>query len=337
MRMRRSGELRGAPARVDRPDLVVWGLGTIGRAVLDLVATRNPRRRFTAITRHPDKAAGLPANVSVSGLDALADNRSPVLVCVSVDEAAVVREHLRDGGVAVARSIVAERNRALLGARLRPEHWRDRPVLMVTNPVESIAAHLVDITGASTVFGAGMQVDAERCRAVLAAGWDVRLAEDELPVTGLHGVAPIPVLSAVSGLAATVERIPWQTACARLAAAAPGLAWVREPARLAGVLAQAPDPQSPHGRVGLAASALMAGEFEGTRPPGRRGIAPITSLVECWLDGGRALVSGRCAWQGAEVFVGGCADLPDGRFVLPPMDEVEQTLMSRQLASQRET
>jgi hypothetical protein len=335
--LERSGELRGAQARVDRPDLVVWGLGMIGRAVLDLVATRNPGRAFTAITRHPDKAAGLPENVSVAGLDSLADNRSPVLVCVSVDEAAVVREHLRDGGVAVARSIVAERNRALLGAQVRPEHWRDRPVLMVTNPVESIAAHLVEVTGASTVFGAGMQVDAERCRAVLATGWNIRLAEDALPVTGLHGVAPIPVLSAVAGLADTIEETPWRTVCDQLAAAAPGLAWVREPARLAGVLAQAPDPGSPHGRVGLAASALMAGEFEGMRPPGRRGIAPITSLVECWLDGGRALVSGRCAWQGADVFLGGCADLPDGRFVLPLMDEVEQALVSGQLASQRET
>ncbi|HET9143039.1 hypothetical protein, partial [Actinophytocola sp.] len=189
-------------------DLVVWGLGSLGRPVLDRIADRHPRRELVAVVRDPDRPPPLPPNVTAAGLEVLAGTAAPVLVCVADNEAEVLRPYLAGGRIEAGRAAVARRNLALLERHVETRHWKERPVLVVTNPVEPLCGYLAGAVGCRPVYGAGMQVDAERCRTVLAVGWHVRLAPDELPMTGTHGMTPVPVHSAVPGLARQVAGEP---------------------------------------------------------------------------------------------------------------------------------
>lgn len=321
------------------PDLVVWGLGSLGTRVLERVARRHPRRGFGAVTSDPYRALAIGANVAPLTFGELADNRSPVLVCVADDEGQVLRSCAE---METARAAVAHRNQTLIDTYLDPAVWRDRPVLLVTNPVELLCARVAEVAGAGFVFGVGMQVDAHRCVDALAAGWGIELEPGRLPVTGMHCVAPTPVLSAVPGLAERILAQPWPAVAARLQDAANSLTlpWVRRPERMAAVFAQrGPAPaDDPYARLGLAVAGITAAEFTADRPPIERAIGHVVDLVDAWLDGTPVAVSGSCREPGAgdgPAFVGGIADVAAGEFRVPDLDPVEAGLVAGQVRRMR--
>lgn len=318
------------------PDLVVWGLGRVGGEVLKKVAGRHPNRTFAAVTREPRRALSLGSNVIPMDFDELAGNRAPVLVCVADNEALALRSCAE---IEAGRVAVALRNHRLITAHLGARMWRDRPVLVVTNPVELFCAKLAEVTGHESVFGVGMQLDAQRCRDVLAAGWRIDLEPHELPVTGMHGLEPIPVLSAVPGLAERIGAEPWQEVTARLQEAANSfrLKWIRHPERMRAMVERHGHvpPDEPYRRVGVAVAALMAAEFDRGRPPVARAIGHVAGLVAAWLDGGSVAVAGPCRVLDTDVFLGGTADLPDGEFRVPDLCPVESELVAGQVTRMR--
>jgi hypothetical protein len=325
--------------RTEPPDLVVWGLGSLGTKVLEQVAAAHPRHGFGAVTSDPCRALAVGANVAPVTFGELAGNRAPVLVCVADDEGQVLRSCAE---METARAAVAHRNQTLIETYLDPAVWRDRPVLLVTNPVELLCARVAEVAGDGNVFGVGMQVDAHRCVDALAAGWGIEVEPGMLPVTGMHCVAPTPVLSAVPGLAERILAEPWPAVAQRLRDAAEDftLPWVRRPERMAAVFAQrgpAPD-DDPYGRLGLAVAGITAAEFTADRPPIERAIGHVVDLVGAWLDGAPVAVSGACRVPGAgdePAFVGGIADLPSGEFRVPDLDDVEAALVARQATRMR--
>lgn len=317
---------------------MVWGLGALGHGVLTDIALRHPHRRFTAITRNPLRTNELPPNVALEDIGVLGRDDAPVLVCVADDEEAVLRPYLADGRPDVARSVVARRNRRIFDPRRIGDRLRDRTVLMITNPVELMCAHLARIGGCRAVYGVGMQVDAERFRDVLWAGWGIWLDAEELPVTGMHGLEPIPVLSAVPGLAARIVEPPWTVVCDRLRAATgeSRLEWLLQPHKLTAALDRLrplPD-DDPYRRLGIAVTALTAAEFNGWHPPVHRASRHVTELVDSWFDEGRVRVSAACRWPvagGAEVFLGGGLDLSTGSFGVPDLNATEFERVTHQV------
>jgi hypothetical protein len=278
----------------------------------------------------------LGPNVIPVDFDELAGNRAPVLVCVADNEALALRSCTE---IESGRLTVAQRNHRLITAHLGSRIWRDRPVLVVTNPVELFCATLAEATGHDSVFGVGMQLDAQRCREVLAAGWRIDLEPHELPVTGMHGLEPVPVLSAVPGLAERISAEPWPVVTARLEAAANSLAlpWIRHPERMTAMFSrrgQVP-ADDPHLRVGVAVAALTAAEFDRDRPPVARAIGHVASLVDAWLDGGSVAVAGPCRTGDELVYLGGTADLPAGTFRTPDLSPVESELVAGQVTRMR--
>lgn len=307
--------------------------------MLRKVAGRHRHRTFAAVTSEPRRALRLGPNVIPVDFDQLAGNPAPVLVCVADNEALALRSCTE---IEAGRTAVALRNHRLITAHLGSRMWRDRPVLVVTNPVELFCATLAEVTGHESVFGVGMQLDAQRCRDVLATGWKIDLEPHELPVTGMHGLEPVPVLSAVPGLAERVSAAPWQVVTARLQAAADSfqLSWIRHPERMTAMFERrGPVPaDDPHLRVGVAVAALTAAEFDRDRPPVARAIGHVASLVDAWLDGGSVAVAGPCRGlpTGDElVYLGGTADLPDGEFRVPDLSPVESELVAGQITRMR--
>ncbi|OLF19137.1 Rossmann-fold NAD(P)-binding domain-containing protein [Actinophytocola xanthii] len=307
--------------------------------MLRQIADRHPHRNFAAVTSQPRRALRLGRNVTPAVFAELADNRAPVLVCVADDEAVALRSCVE---VEAGRLVVARRNHRLIERFLDPGTWRDRPVLVVTNPVELFCARLAEVAGHESVFGVGMQLDAQRCRDVLAAGWAVDLEPHELPVTGMHGLGPVPVLSAVPGLLERVGALPWTVVTARLQAAANSfrLPWIRHPERMAAVFERRGHVPSddPHGRVAVAVAALTAAEFERDHPPADRAIGHVARLVDAWFDGGTVPVAGprRVSSRNDElVYLGGLARLPDGEFRVPDLSPVESALVADQVARMR--
>ena len=324
------------------PDLIVWGLGMLGGRVLERVARRHPHRTFAAVTGDPGRAIAMGANVVPTNLDVLAGNQAPILVCVADNEGDILRDYLARGDIEASRAAVARSNHRLIAGYLDPERWRDRPVLVVTNPVEVLCTSLAEITGNPSVYGVGMQIDEQRCLDVLAAGWEITLAPGELPVTGAHVVEPLPVLSAVPGLADRISAEPWSVVTSRLQAAAEDLRldWVRRPERMAAVFERRGPmpPEDPYGRVAVAVAALMSAEFDQLRPPVDRAIGHIADLVDSWLDGGSVAVSGPCQLpaNGPEpVYLGGVLDVPSGVFRVPDLAAEEVELALGQVARLR--
>ena len=308
----------------------------MGSEVLRTVAARHRHRTFAAVTREPHRALCLGPNVIPVDFDELAGNRAPVLVCVADNEALALRSCT---DVERSRFAVATRNHRLIAAHLGSRMWRDRPVLVVTNPVELFCAKLAEVTGHDSVFGVGMQLDAQRCRDVLAIGWQIDLEPDELPVTGMHGLEPIPVLSAVPGLAERISAEPWEKVTARLQAAANSFQpkWIRHPERMAAMFerrGQLP-ANDPHRRVGVAVAALTVAEFDGDQPPVARAIGHVAGLVDAWLDGGSVPVAGPCRTGGELVYLGGTAELPNGKFRVPDLCPVESELVAGQVTRMR--
>jgi hypothetical protein len=338
------GSLGVSPIRhhlTTKPDFVVWGLGTLGLAVLTAAALRHPNRRFTAITRNPLRPDRLPPNVVLGDTYDLGRHDAPVLICVADDETTALRPYLQNGQLDVGRTVVARRNQRLLDPRVIGNRLRDRTVLVVTNPVEFLCCHLARIGRCRAIYGVGMQIDAARCREVLHAGWGIRLGEGDLPVSGMHGLEPIPVLSAVPGLAERIVEPPWEAVCARLRAAVgtSRLNWVLAPQKLSAVLdRRRPVPDEPYSRVGVAVGALSAAEFDGGHVPVQRAVGHINALVDNWMSGGRVQVSGACRWAasgGAEVFLGGSVDTSGGTFRLPELNLVESDRVTAQVESLR--
>jgi hypothetical protein len=304
--------------------------------VLKKVAGRHRHRTFAAVTREPHRALSLGPNVIPMDFDELAGNRAPVLVCVADNEALALRSCTE---IERSRFAVAMRNHRLIAAHLGSRMWRDRPVLVVTNPVELFCTKLAEVTGHESVFGVGMQLDAQRCRDVLAIGWQIDLEPDDLPVTGMHGLEPIPVLSAVPGLVERIGAEPWDMVTARLQAAANSFQprWIRHPERMAAMFerrGQVP-ATDPHRRVGVAVAALTVAEFNGDQPPVARAIGHVAGLVDAWLDGGSVPVAGPCRAGDELVYLGGTADLPHGTFRVPDLCPVESELVAAQITRMR--
>ncbi len=269
----------------------ICGVGALATATIH-AAVALPDVALRAICRAPRRHRhDLPENVAVVGHDALANGDGPIVLCLSVDERPLI-------AASRSRLAVAGPNLELLERALRLEAMAERPVLVVTNPVELLCERLAAATGNRRVFGFGMATDRERLVDAILAQTGCGLDGAELAVTGRHEARPIPVLSRVPRVLETLR--------ARL-----------DPRRRA-------DPLAPYRAVAAAADEITRAEFRDGRPPVDRPSRHLVDAIAAIVRGESLLVSGPTA---SGRFAGGRLDAATWRFELPELGPVERRLV----------
>jgi hypothetical protein len=311
----------------------VFGIGRVARLAVTLAARRHRDVRFRLFSRNPGSRQPLPLpNVQLCGLDALAQDGAPVVLCMATDEARILRAlHDRPTGL-TPRSAVAASNLRLLQEVIDPRRWCHRLVVVVTNPVELVCEFVSRWTGNRRVFGFGMTSDRQRVREAIrhAFGQPAEQAA-RVEVTGFHLLGPIPLLSGVPELARRIESITAADVARNLGHCRPG--YGAAPAAVAGHFSRAMDtmlckPRA-HELVGAAVNAITASEFRGWVPPVRRGAVNLARLLSRIIGRKRLLVSGLV--PGGHV-LGGTLDLADETFRVPTVGPAEHTLLDSAMA-----
>jgi hypothetical protein len=311
----------------------VFGVGRVARLAVTLAARRHRDVRFRLFSRNSGSHQPLPlANVQLCGLDALAQDGAPVVLCMASDEARILRAlHDRPTGL-TPRSAVAASNLRLLQDVIDPRRWCDRLVIVVTNPVELVCDFISRWTGNRRVFGFGMTSDRQRVREAIRHGFGQPAEQAaRVEVTGFHLLGPIPLLSGLPELARRIESIPaadvtrnlaqWRPACG----AAPAAAAAYFSRALNALLCR---PRA-HELIGATVNAITASEFRGSVPPVRRGAANLARLLSRIIGRKRLLVSGPT--PGGHV-LGGTLDLADETFRVPAVGPAEHTLLDSAMA-----
>jgi len=311
----------------------VFGVGRVSRWAVTEAARRHPDVGFRLFSRNPRRYPPSPlANVRFLSAAQLNDDGTPLVLCMASDECRIVREHQRRRKGIVPRSAVAATNLRLLRQVIDPVLWRDRLVVVVTNPVELICEFLVRTTRNPHVYGFGMMSDRQRVEEALRCGFC--LSGDEasgIEVTGLHYLRPIPTLSRAGHLTARLEGTHAEEVARNLArgdACGGATSVARQFVR--SVEGLSPRPPA-HALLLAVVNALTASEFQGSQPPVQRGGANLANLLSAVIDHGRVAVSGRCQALGS-CFVGGALDLWSGAFRVPTLGAVERKLMDDDLA-----
>jgi hypothetical protein len=311
----------------------VFGVGRVSRRAVAEAARRHPDVGFRLFSRKPWRyPPSRLANVRFFSPAQLHDDGTPLVLCMASDEGRIIRELQHRGTAIVPRSAVAAANLRLLRRIIKPMLWRDRLVVVVTNPVELICEFLVRATRNPRVYGFGMMSDRQRVEAALRRGFRLsRASAAGVEVTGLHYLRPIPTLSGVRRLAAKLESTPADEVARNLARGDPrgGAASVaRHFARGLGALSPRPPA---HALLLAVVNAITASEFQGSQPPVQRGGANLAHLLSAVIDHGRLAVSGRCHALGG-CFVGGALELWSGEFRVPALGACERKLLDDDLA-----
>lgn len=325
--------------------LNICGFGKVARLFVEQAAALYPDSRFRIVSRDPERVSGtFPANVTRGNYDVLRGNKDPILVCLCEDEQEIIKSEYRKGATDVPRTIVARPNSLALKSVLVPEHWRDRVVFILTNPVEIICEFLYRQTGNRHIYGVGMLTDKDRILEGLASGFGVdACAYQDLEVTGLHFSRPIPVLSVHPEL---VEKM----ACVPLGDSLDWLASFKSefslrPEKVPEFLRQIRQRSAPSASAAGARSdadcyelihsivlAITLTEFEENRPPTRRTVSNLLKLLAAIRNKGRIEVSGRARCGSQERFVGGTLDLKSLAFRVAALGPIESGLLGREIS-----
>lgn len=154
-------------------DLTFVGAGAVLGAVIARLAGK---RQLRVLSTRP-----LPPGVERIGWEQLGDT-SGLLVCgLAVDEQLALQGQTE-------RTALAEANLHILSRYWHLDGWRNRPVLVVTNPVEFICHRLWEETGNDRIYGFGIGSDRQRMAEILTALTGE--SRDPGEVTGFHAFAP---------------------------------------------------------------------------------------------------------------------------------------------------
>lgn len=302
----------------------VLGVGRLSRPAIERVASEHPGVRFTAFSRAPERHAPFrAANARLVGVECARPSTAPLLICIASDEAAILQAR-----GSTERMAVAEANIALVLPLLKHLGCRDRPVFVVTNPVELVCEAVARATDARRVYGFGMSGDHERLAEALCQGFGLPKATAEaVQLTGLHMLRPIPCLDGMGpGIREHVEAQRAGQIHARLLTFASP--WSHAPSLVASLFeGGAPaGASSVHERVMSVAAAITRSEFNGAAPPRARGAARLTDFLRGLVRGERLRVSGRGPdWTPA--YAGGWLAADEQAVQLPVVSGAEAELL----------
>ncbi len=163
--------------------LSILGAGNLGRGFSTTVAREFPDLAIRLVTSDPKGArrtlGTLPSNLVVSGHE---DGLSP------------------DGPLFVCTSFIDE---------IRPEMLSNRPVVVLTHPVELICERLARLAPQASILGFGVHIEKLRMIEALSFGFGIEMYELlALPVTGYSYSNIIPALSAIAGLESEILGTP---------------------------------------------------------------------------------------------------------------------------------
>lgn len=155
-------------------ELTFLGAGAVLGPVIRRLAGR---RRLRVLSTRP-----LPPGVERIGWEQLGASRDLLVCGLSIDEQRALQG-------ASSRMALIQANLGVLSRYWHLDGWRDRPVLMVTNPVEMMCHHLWQATGNGRIYGFGIGSDRQRLSEVLSA----LAGEEQDPgeVSGFHAFAPL--------------------------------------------------------------------------------------------------------------------------------------------------
>jgi hypothetical protein len=204
--------------------------------------------------------------------------------------------------------------------------WRNRLVIVVTNPVELVCQFLTRLTGNPQVYGFGLASDRQRIREALCCGFRVSSAEAcRVAATGFHCLNPIPLLGESPHLREKLASMSAEEVTRNLKqcsqAAVASNFWA--------ALGASQSRPSAYALVSAAVAAITASEFRGNAPPVRRGAANLARLLSAVIHRGRVAVSGlgRTGY-----FLGGTLDLSGGSFRLPDLGGREKDILAQDMA-----
>jgi hypothetical protein len=314
-------------------EINVFGVGRVARRAVAQAARRHPDVRFQLFSRNPRRHRPLPfANVRLCGLDGLAQDGGPLVLCMASDEGRILRA-LRDRPTGMTpRYAVAANNLRLLREVIDPRLWRHRLVVVVTNPVELVCEFVSRCTGNRQVYGFGMASDRERVLEAMQHGLGLPREEvSGVEVTGFHFLRPIPLLSSVPDLVGKLECMTAAEVAKNLAHFPPAYGATR--AAVEGhfwrTLEVFPCKPQAHQLVGAVVNAITASEFRGFVPPRRRGAANLARLLSRIIQRQRVPVSGPVP---TGYLLGGTLDLADGEFFAPEVGPSERKLLAEDMA-----
>jgi hypothetical protein len=311
----------------------IFGVGRVARRAVAEAACRHRDVHFRLFSRNPRRHRPFRApNVGVCGLDALAEDGVPLVLCMASDERRVL-ETFRDckPGM-IPRSAVASSNLRLLREVIDPGLWRDRLVVVVTNPVELVCDFLARLTGNLRVYGFGMASDRQRVLEVIRHGFGLPLEEGgRVEVTGFHILRAIPLLSAVPDLIGKLESVTATQVANNLAHFRPAYGAIPSAVARHFYRAQATLPRKPlvHEVVGAAVNAITASEFRGSVPPVRRGAANLARFLSAIVHRRRVPVSG---YVPSGYLLGGTLDLNGETFCASEGGPSERRLLASGMA-----
>lgn len=249
----------------------ILGAGRVAIGALRLVAPLHPDATFFCVSRRP-LPRDLSPNVKRAPIDRLETSRAPLIVCASVDEGRLLK-----GMATPSRLAVAAANRALLLDVLTPRMLANRLVLVVTNPVEPIAEMLRQLEPSAIVKECGLATDLERTKEVLVHGFGVRSsALGGLQIGGSHAIDAVPDFRSVPGLLEHLRRVRPDVVARRLSA-------YRSPLGMRAIGSVMFPVADPLAMVSTATRALTASEFDGFRPPHRRGAGSLARAIDAIL------------------------------------------------------
>lgn len=315
--------------------LHVVGFGRLTAAILPRLLTAHPELAVTVVTRTPDR-------VRLPGVEAipypLPPGEGPVLIVTSADEGAVLQATPRAPGADVPRGAVLAANVAHLRAILDPAALRDRPLLVITNPVEAIGDFLHSWTGNPRIVGLGLATDEARLREVMRVmGWG---APPSLRVGGFHDSRPIPILwesptllEIMSDIGHVEMRLadwssPYSAGTAPIARTFRAMADGREPGPRG-------DHRTGHEVLDIALKAVTISEFEDGRPPVKRPAETLAGSLIDYFDGRPFLASAPTAIGGRELLAGGTFDSRSFHLDRPWGDAIEERLLVETLETRR--
>lgn len=313
----------------------VFGIGRVSRQAVAEAARRHPNVGFRLFSRKPRRyPLSDMANVRIFGLEQLNNDGTPLVLCMASDEGRIIRELQQRGTGIVPRSAVAGANLRLLRQVIDPALWRDRLVVVATNPVELICEFLARATGNSRVFGFGLMSDRQRVEEALRSGFHMSRDETSgIEVTGLHYLRPIPTLSRASDLVAKLESMHAEEVTRNLTKGDIVVGRDSIAGHFArGLAALSPRPTA-HSLLLAVVNAITASEFR-AGPPVQRGSTNMVQLLSAVINHGRLAVSGRCHALGS-FFLGGDLDLRSGEFRVPALGACERKLLDDDLAEHR--
>ncbi|MBD1373027.1 hypothetical protein IC620_11740 [Hazenella sp. IB182357] len=189
----------------------LYGIGQVAMRFLQKAAPQFKHIKFRAITRFPDKVKLLLPhdNIEVVHYVNHEHREGPVFISIADNEKKYIDRFISEHKQAPPRSLVAHSNLKQLNQLLPYMHLKNRPVFVITNPVEMICKHLRLETKNPHIYGLGLSADKDRIRAFLEEQGQqqgISLQSTDFQISGLHYIQTFPLLSGHDQLVAILKQ-----------------------------------------------------------------------------------------------------------------------------------